>query len=289
MKDSMREDNFVARIAIFCLIVSIIFLPLNIAYGRDHNYQHYQLTNKLSQNNDNVASENNNLKHPTFIHQYGPWILAATAGIPLFAADKKIHTFSQHSDMHSKGADNFFKAVHLMGAGWEYAAAIPLFGGYGLINKNKHATIIAGELFGGLAVIGVTTLVFKKSFGRLRPYQSNLPGEFFDGGMSFFSGDVSTAFTFSTIIAKNYPRQNLGFIGIHNFPLIPLFMYTAAGLVGLQRLYSNNHWSSDVYYGALAGYAVGTIAVHFGKIVNLTGFAITPDQTNRITAIFSLK
>ena len=149
---------------------------------------------------------------------------------------------------------------------------------------------IAGELMAGLAAEAIITEAFKISFGRLRPDQSDSPLKFFKGGRSFFSGDVSTAFTFSTIMAKNYPRQNLGFIGIHHdVPLAPIFVYLAGGLVCLQRLYSNEHWSSDVYFGALDGYAVGSIVYHYGNKMHLKGFTILPGRPPLMTLCFGLK
>jgi hypothetical protein len=41
-------------------------------------------------------------------------------------------------------------------------------------------------------------------------------------------------------------------------------MYGSAAAVVWQRIYSNNHWATDVYFAALAGYAVGSLAVHLG-------------------------
>jgi membrane-associated phospholipid phosphatase len=223
----------------------------------------------------------------SFLHHYGPWMIAVVAGTPLFAVDKNIMKFSQRRSLHSKLANNVFQPVHTIGQGWEYGIAIPLVV-HGLIFKKNRSMVIAGELVAGLAAEGIIVQTFKLSFGRLRPYQSSSPYKFFKGGFSFFSGDVSTAFTFSTIIAKNYPRQNLGFIGIHhNVPLIPIFGYAAGGMVCLQRLYSNAHWSSDDYFGALAGYAVGSIVYHYGKKLHLKGFSLTSGRSRVLAACFS--
>ena len=150
--------------------------------------------------------------------------------------------------------------------------------------------VIAGELVAGLATEAIITEAFKISFGRLRPDQSDSRYKFFKGCRSFFSGDVSTAFTFSTIMAKNYLRQNLGFIGIHyNVPLAPIFVYLAGGLVCLKRLYSNEHWSSDVYFGTLEGYAVGSMVYHYGQNMHLKGFTVLPGHPPLIAAYFGLK
>jgi membrane-associated phospholipid phosphatase len=227
-------------------------------------------------------------KAGSFMKQYAPWMIAGLAGASLFLVDGKIKKISQRPGLHNDNADDFFVPVHILGMGWQYAVSIPLLAGHGLAYKNNKSLLVAEELAAGLIADGVATGTLKLGFGRLRPYQNNSPSEFFEGGVSFVSGDVSTAFAFATIISKEYPSQNLGILGNHKFPLVPALAYSTAGLVGLQRLYSNNHWSSVVFYGAITGYAVGTIVVHFGKKIHLKGFAITPGQPARITATFGL-
>ncbi len=225
----------------------------------------------------------------SFLHNYGPWIIASAAGASLFAFDKDIKTYSQRRPLHTAGSDNFFKPFHKVGQGWEYAIAIPLFAGHGLICKKNKSMVVAGELVTALAAQVTITQLFKLSFGRLRPFQNNSPSKFFKGGRSFFSGDASTAFTFATIVSKNFPSQKLDIIGIHcKLPLVPIILYSTAGMVGVQRIYSDQHWSSDVYYGMLAGYAVGSIAVHYGRRVHLKGFAIVPGRPPMMMASFTL-
>jgi membrane-associated phospholipid phosphatase len=256
-------------------ILLVALLTINIASGQT-------LSDTAKQ-----ARESN--QHHSFFHNYGPWIIAAVAGIPLFAIDKDLNKFSQRSSLHSKSADQFFVPVHKLGIGLQYAIAVPLFIGHGLFYKNNKTAVVGGELVAGLGIMGGVTGAFKLTLGRYRPYQSSSPYKFFKGGHSFYSGDVCTAFTFATIISEEYPRQNLSFMGIdHKLAVVPVFMYSTAGLVAMQRLYSNNHWSSDVFYGALAGIAVGTAVVHYGKRVHLKGFSLSPGATPILTANFNL-
>ncbi len=148
--------------------------------------------------------------------------------------------------------------------------SVPAFIGYGLIAKNEKSLRTGGELAGVILGGQGITWAVKRTFGRKRPFESDSPYRFFDGGSSFYSGHTITAFTISAIISINYPRQNLAFLGIdREAPLVPIALYSLAGLVGLQRLYSDAHWASDVYAGALAGYGAGRLAVYFGKKLDI--------------------
>ena len=287
----MRAINSNAKTYILCLII-IMSLSGYVIPGAVDSSAKLSDEDLFIDNNQSLSKlsmQAGNDGGDSFLHHYGPWIIAAAAGTSLFAADKDIKKFSQRRSLHSKLVNNLFQPVHDIGQGWEYGIAIP-FVIHGLIYKKNRSMAIAGELMAGLAAEAIITEAFKISFGRLRPDQSDSPLKFFKGGRSFFSGDVSTAFTFSTIMAKNYPRQNLGFIGIHHdVPLAPIFVYLAGGLVCLQRLYSNEHWSSDVYFGALDGYAVGSIVYHYGNKMHLKGFTILPGRPPLMTLCFGLK
>lgn len=284
----MRTNNPDVKTFILCLII-IMSLSRNVVLGSIDWSAKISAKNQFLE--DNQSSLNHSLKAgddkgDLFWHRYGPWIVAGASAIPLFAVDRDIMKFSQRCSLHSRDADNFFWPVYESGQGYECAIAIP-FLVHGLIYKKNRSMVVAGELVAGLAAEIIFTKAFKILSGRLRPYQSASPSKFFRGGRSFFSGDVSTSFTFATIMAKNYPRQNLGFIGIHHeVPLIPIFLYSAGGLVACQRLYSDNHWPSDVYYGALAGYAVGSIVEHYGKKTHLKGFTFQPGHPPLIAACF---
>jgi membrane-associated phospholipid phosphatase len=199
--------------------------------------------------------------------------LILAGGGALFALDKDIKRESLSSSLRGHAADKFFHTAEHYGSVGPTVITMPILAVHGLIFKDRKSFYVAGELGGGLFFAAIITEVVKASFGRLRPYQSNSPYEFFDGGSSFYSGHTISAFTYSTIVAKNYPRQNLGVIGIdRNIPVIPILVYSAAGFTGLQRIYSNNHWASDVYIGALAGYCVGAITYSLGERIRAGTF-----------------
>jgi len=68
---------------------------------------------------------------------------------------------------------------------------------------------------------------------------------------SFFSGHTVSAWGLATVIAENY-KEHLW---------VPITCYGLATLVGLSRLIEDDHWFSDVFVGAVIGYAVGKMVV----------------------------
>ena len=64
---------------------------------------------------------------------------------------------------------------------------------------------------------------------------------------SFPSGHTYSAFSVATVYAMQYKNK----------PLIPIFAYGIATLVGLSRLTENRHWAMDILPGALLGYYSG--------------------------------
>jgi membrane-associated phospholipid phosphatase len=112
---------------------------------------------------------------------------------------------------------------------------------------------------------GFLAQVVKHLAGRQRPWVENgidywygpaaffkrYTQGFFSRYDSFFSGHTVSAWGVATVIAENYK----------NHFWVPLTCYGLATLVGLSRLTENDHWMSDVFVGAVVGYAVGKMVV----------------------------
>ncbi|MFQ6008873.1 MAG: phosphatase PAP2 family protein, partial [Candidatus Zixiibacteriota bacterium] len=219
-------------------------------------------------------------QNESFLKRHGWCIGLLGCGVLSFAVDRDLNVLSQKRYLHNGTADSFFEIVEPFGKGRLYFVSVPLFAGHGLLFNNKKSFTVSGELAIGYIFSQEVTRLLKAAFGRKRPYEADSPFKFFEGGSSFYSGHTVTIFTFATIISKNFPRQNLGFIGLHrDLPVIPVFSYSLAGLVGIQRLYSNQHWTSDVFFGALAGYVIGSAVVHFGGKICLSSFLIAPGES----------
>lgn len=99
----------------------------------------------------------------------------------------------------------------------------------------------------------VLTRAIKYSFNRSRPNENQ--GSQFWGGpfksfsLSFPSGHSTGAFAIASVLATNYAHKKW----------IPIASYTLATGVGLSRVWTKNHWASDVIFGALIGWSVGTV------------------------------
>ncbi|MGD8781569.1 MAG: phosphatase PAP2 family protein [Ignavibacteria bacterium] len=123
---------------------------------------------------------------------------------------------------------------------------------HGVSADNKANRIVAFEITEAFLYTAILTTFTKYAFGRERPFLAKSGFEFHpfsfrnNDYMSFFSGHTSSAFSLSTILAENTTNNTLKVIA-----------YVPAFITGFSRIYHNNHWTSDVFMGAIAGYFVG--------------------------------
>lgn len=107
--------------------------------------------------------------------------------------------------------------------------------------------------------------LFKAASGRLRPHdieenstmnQPRFHGPFYvlpyGGNSAFPSGHTTLAFAAARVYAMEYKNR----------PAVPVIAYSVAGLIGFSRIIENRHWATDVFAGALLGYACGTQVVN---------------------------
>ncbi len=107
-----------------------------------------------------------------------------------------------------------------------------------------------------LLCLFVGNMILKPLFDRMRPYEFDTTLRIIipplkDG--SFPSGHTMAAFAFASSV------------GIH-FKRLRTYLYTAAVLMGLSRIYLCVHYPTDVIFGAIFGICYGVIAC---KIYNL--------------------
>jgi hypothetical protein len=97
---------------------------------------------------------------------------------------------------------------------------------------------------------------------RERPRRTNDPYDFhFQDSYSkkmpssaFPSGDVTAAFSWASVVAARSDSLTIGVIS-----------YGLAGLVGVERVYVNAHWASDVCVAAAIGTIIGITVVKFNS------------------------
>lgn len=140
--------------------------------------------------------------------------------------------------------------------------------------------------FESVVLAELVTDVVKTAAGRARPDQN--PDDPFDyrfgrgfGKHAFASmpsGHTTAAFAAASAataeVGAHWPRHRT---------LVGATLYTAAGLVGLSRMYNNQHWASDVVVGAAVGTfsgwkVVGYTHAHPGNPIDrlLLGTRVAP-------------
>jgi membrane-associated phospholipid phosphatase len=134
-----------------------------------------------------------------------------------------------------------------------------------------------------LTISAITQTTLKYIAGRSRPYTGTSyrtfrPFSFNSDYVSFPSGHTIVAFTISTVLARRIDNVYAS-----------IALYTLATLGGLSRIYSGNHWLSDVVFGGALALSVSSSVIKWyeGETTgDDRGFHIIP-QANRLTLVWS--
>ena len=183
----------------------------------------------------------------------------------LIANDEGIYeNFKSYQSRHS-WVDKVSPKVTLLGD-WGIDCGIAgLFLLSGVVFRDQKARDTGLMALETLLHTGILVQIVKHLAGRQRPWVENgvdywygpaaffkrYTQGFFSRYDSFFSGHTVSAWGLATVIAENYK----------NHFWVPLTCYGLATAVGLSRLTENDHWLSDVFVGAVVGYAVGKMVV----------------------------
>jgi len=199
---------------------------------------------------------------------------AATAALVLWA-DQPVYDYM--NTLHTPNRDLFFKNTEPLGNYYPFA----LMGATlltGVISKNNYhveTSFIAAESY---LLTGLLAQLAKTTIGRSRPNDQGTTdphqwnGPFFKGN-SFFSGHTSTVFAVASVYAWRYKET----------VWVPVLSYGLATLGGLERIYDNRHWSSDVLMGAVVGTATGLFlckqwekeSIRFFPVANMGGAGLS--------------
>ena len=215
------------------------------------------------------------------------WLLAggiSLAGVFVYTQDEQIRNFFQRNQ--SQSADDFSKYFfEPLGRGLYSLPLLAGFYSYGAIAKDSRAKFVA---LTGLKAFVVSTgfnQLIKQLTHRHRPNQNFLSDpHIWDGPFSDFkytsfpSGHSTAIFSIATVIASEY----------NDTFWIPIVSYTIAGLASVSRIYDDEHWASDVFFGAVLGYGIGKL------VYNNSGkrFAFSPVSSSGnfgFSVIYSLK
>jgi membrane-associated phospholipid phosphatase len=199
----------------------------------------------------------------------------------MFPLDQHIATELQREDLrNNRLLDNPARNVELITAPGSLIIGTGLY----VIGKVGHHKDLADLGWHGTEAViiatGVTNIL-KGTLGRARPYvtgdtnpndfaflrgfgrgisSKNTQGVLYGNGdyQSFPSGHTTTAFAAASAVTSEARRM-----WPKSLPYVATAMYGGATLVGLSRMYHNNHWASDVALGAAIGTFSGLKVVRY--------------------------
>ena len=146
----------------------------------------------------------------------------------------------------------------------------------GRITGNKNLTDLGWHGTEAVLLASTVTSILKGALGRSRPYvNADTNSRDFNFGWGFGGGDYKAPWTSSDY--KSFPsgHTTTAFAAAaavtsearrmwpKSLPYVATAMYGGATLVGLSRMYHNNHWASDVVLGAAIGTFSGLKVVRY--------------------------
>lgn len=161
--------------------------------------------------------------------------------------------------------------------GFEYFGngfySMPLMAGMFIYGLSAKKTLPFRTSLMGVKSFVLSTLVtrvLKYSLNRYRPEEGRganfFAGPFNPFSLSFPSGHTTGAFAVASVLAKNFSR----------IKWIPIASYSLATGVGLSRLWTKQHWASDVFFGALVGWSVGTLVSEIDCLSKESSWRVNP-------------
>lgn len=181
---------------------------------------------------------------------WSPTVTVVSASVALLSTD----TYAARYFNHTKVFSDFNEAFGSNVTGAETIAIPTVLYAIGLQRRDSYMQKTA--LFAGEAVADSEVLraVLNTVTARWRPQdiykQRNYADTFFrsasDVGSSFPSGHMIAAISVATVIARRY----------RNHHWVPWVAYGLAGTIGFSRISLRAHFPSDVFLGAVLGYAI---------------------------------
>lgn len=207
-------------------------------------------------------------------------VLAGTGAASLL--DDEAYTLMERN--HSDFNDGLSDVVVKYGSG---ITGVAVTGGMyiaGLAFENRWLRETSVLMASALSVSVVTESALKLIIGRARPYTGlgNSTFKPFNGKadfLSFPSGHTVVAFTLSTVLSERI-KNTWASVGL----------YSLATLVAASRMYTRDHWLSDVVFaGALSTFVARSVVHYYENGMTeesgATGFRIVP-QANGVMVVW---
>ena len=172
--------------------------------------------------------------------------IVAGSTILLFAADRSVKEINNSNQTNA--GDKIFIFDKYFGTQYTAFFTAGLYG-YGLFSGDNDIRKLGLKASQAFIYSGLIEVILKPLIGRRRPHKGEnqlffKPFQLADNDyQSLPSGHTTIAFAVSTVMADYY--DNIFW---------KVFWFGSAGMVGLSRIYNNQHWASDVFLGAAIGY-----------------------------------
>ena len=205
------------------------------------------------------------------------WLASALITGILIANDEAIYRNIKEYQTNHPWVDDLSPKITLLGDGTLNLGICGLFYLGGLVFQDDRAKETARLSFMSLLHVSIVVQVLKHLTGRQRPSVENgqdhwtgpsgavkrYQGDGFASYDAFPSGHTITVWSVATVIAHMYRETTI----------VPILCYSLATLAGLSRVTEDTHWLSDVFVGAVLGYAISRFVV---KRRGKSKFNITP-------------
>ncbi len=240
------------------LLITIIVLTMSPAFVSASELGTISFTGEITNGLKRLGNETVDLARTPFQVENGNILLtlgvAGAVGLT-YAFDRDIQTklqtnkrngFNKAADAGSLAGDPY---IHL-----GFAALV--YGGGIVADSPKWKE--TGEMIGeALILADASTLLLKEASGRGRPNATSAKGDFKPFGFknnydSFPSMHTASSFALASVLAATSDSL-----------VLKTAYYAAASFVGFSRLYKNEHWASDVVFGAALGELCGRVVTSY--------------------------
>ncbi len=181
----------------------------------------------------------------------GDWLLVGALGLDLGILINNDMAVREQWRGGSQFLDQNMPRLGQLGEGYIFGGATALAWGLGATFDNPKLVATSAVALQALAVSGILTVGLKEAIGSVRPSSYENGHRFGDyqrpyGELSFPSGHSNSAFALAEVWGEAYSR---------------LWTYPLAMAIAYSRVYDNQHWPSDVAFGAILGIWTGHMSV----------------------------
>jgi membrane-associated phospholipid phosphatase len=197
---------------------------------------------------------------------------AAAAGVISLSMllDDPVQDFAQ--DHRSQTTNDVASVFRHFGQPEVYATVSVGLVGVGLIAGDHELARIGGRAVASVGLAGASTLLFKTVIGRARPFTgegvlSFHPFNTADSTTAMPSGHTSLAFALATSLSDDIHR-----------PWATVGLYTLATGTAWSRINDDQHWFSDIVFGAIVGVTSAKLASGRWEVfgIHTPSFLVSP-------------